>query len=151
MGIGNRGLLVVAIAAFSTLIFAGTAWGKCGHAKKGNPSVREYVEQVPTSCGGRPEGHGTRTKSLPSTINRRLQGPDANLLRAIATSEALGAPVTRLRGDARDRSSGNPLFASLGALGGGNNSRLLALLGLMGAIALVVLGLTAYRRRLSRD
>lgn len=150
----NRRLAVLFATVLTALIGTGTAWGKCRHQPKGNPAVQEYVEHIPTVCGPKASGRGGPTTSLPSTILRRLgSGPDAALLRDVATSEKWGAPQTKIRkfdSDGPTQTGRNPIAASLGAVTGGSNGRLIEVLALMAVIAAAAAGAHARRRRIGR-
>ena len=150
---------IVAVTGLLALVFSGGAWGKCGnHHTKGNPTVSQYVEQMHTSCGstaaGSTGGGGgvvdasvTLSRSITSKLHRTKSGAE---LKSIATDIALGAQPKNLRGDVGSLGGGNPLSASLGALGGGSGERLLLLLGLMGGAAVALLAASIFRRRSSR-
>jgi len=140
-------VLAVVVAAVSG---TGTAFGKCRSFPKGNPSLKEYVEDVPRICSPK----GKKPVTLPPAIVRQLgTGPEAELLRKAATSPEYGAPQTvrrnpgKLSEASRRRVGPNPLAASFGVVTGGSNSRFILLLALMAGIAAVAGGTALYRRR----
>ncbi|HEX2088136.1 MAG TPA: hypothetical protein VHF89_20785, partial [Solirubrobacteraceae bacterium] len=73
-----------------------------------NPSIDQYVESVPTTKGSRYTRGGDRERpaELPPGVERRLErraGADAQALKDIATSRALGAPAAGSPGGATAR------------------------------------------------
>ncbi len=154
----------VAAVVVAALAVTGTAWGKCGHgvSKTGNPAVREYVEIIPTACGPKARRVGGGTASLPSSVEHQLSRLPAGvgrLLHKVGTSESYGAPPQKagtkpIHSDAQGRrglaAGRNPLSASVATVTGGSDGRLIGLLVVMALVVLVVAGMAAYRRRLSR-
>lgn len=155
------------LAVLAALVFSGVASASCGHhARKGNPTVSQYVEALHTSCGSQAAGSaggggGGGSVKLSTGVAHKLHGSSGTALRSIATRTALGAQPKNLRGDVGGgvgaqgadvsvAGTGNPLFASLAALAGGSGARLLILLGLMAAVAAVLLGAGIRRRRSGR-
>jgi hypothetical protein len=146
-------LAILLIGALLGLVLSGPALAKCKGTSKGNGSVSVYVEQIPSSCGSKPVGHGSGTVPLSQAAQSHLQASGTNgaLLRRIATSRALGAPEKNLhRGRIAISAPGSAVSASFGALGGGSGARLTIILGIMAATAVVLLGGALYRRRSTR-
>lgn len=164
MGSGRYCLL--GLAALAALVFSSVASANCGgHKRKGNPTVSQYVETLHTSCGSSTPassgGGGGGAVPLPAQVTHQLHGSSGAALRTIATKVSLGAQPKDLSGDAGGgvgitsadvsvTGAGNPLIASMGALAGGSGARLLLLLGLMAAVAAVLLGAGIRRRRSGR-
>jgi hypothetical protein len=145
---------MLGFAALAALVFSGVASAACGHhTRKGNPTVSQYVESLHTSCGSNAPGSsggGGGSVKLSANVAHDLHGSSGAGLRSIATHVALGARPKNLRGDVGATGAGNPLSASIGALGSGSGARLLILLGLMAGVAAVMLGAGIRRRRSSR-
>ena len=154
------------IALVAVLVFAfgttGTAWAKgCGGGARhhGNPSVSQYVEKIPTACGsksdrGRSSGGGpssVQSSALPPSVNATLEkSRQGKLLRQVSSSTRLGAPPIPERINNRLPASRSALSASVSAVSSGSNSGLIALLVVMAAVALGVVGVAVYRRRPAR-
>jgi hypothetical protein len=153
-----------ALVASAALFSSGPAFaGGCGGTTN-NPSssVAQYVEQIPTSCGSKATGTDTSTRKIPSGIEQKIDsegGDQAALLKQVVSNSSYGAPKTKIKSktkangssshnailsDSEKRSS--PLAASLGVITDGSDGRLIALLGMMLAIAVIVL-VSAFRRR----
>jgi hypothetical protein len=102
------------------------------------PSViPQYSFTVPTANGPKPIGQPTPGdgSGLSPATNARLQGESGNLLRAIGTSAALGAPVSPKSG-AHLADEGSPSFAGAvaDAAGTGPGLGLIAGLGVTAAV-----------------
>jgi hypothetical protein len=157
----GRGALVIAALVVAVVLGAPTE-ARADDPPEDIPAVGAYVELVPTAGGSRQAGRRSGDRALPlsSTVSRRLgrmSGPDARLLERIATATELGAPSKRLKlprsADERPAIPQNEsaLDASLGAIGraaaGGSDTRLLFLLGLIGAITLAAVAAANRRGR----
>jgi len=155
-----------------------SAGGCSNTVHNGGPSsVRQYVEQLPGSCGPTASGVGKRKTTLPKSVKQKIHreaGKDAALIEKIATEEAYGAPqdqrkatakakksaklrnkhesankkINKLLTDSEDNS--NPVAAAGGVITDGSDSRLIALVILMLGIAAVVLATAVYKRRSTR-
>jgi hypothetical protein len=143
-------VLAVVIAALSA---TGTAWGKCRPGHGGPGAVKEYTEPIPTVCGPKTPGTGGGTTPLPPAVDRALgHGSEAEILRKLSTDGNLGAPHgKRHTADSKslEKPGRNPLSVAGSVVTDGSDGRLIALLAIMGAIALVA-GYAAYRRRFDR-
>jgi hypothetical protein len=164
-------ILTTALAALVVLSASSPAFGKgCGGTGNNPPSsVAQYVEQVPTSCGSKATGTDSQTRKIPKAIEQKIDsqgGQDATLLKAVVSNSGYGAPTTKIKpqkktngkgskghnamlSDAEARQS-SPLAASLGVITDGSDARLIALVGMMLAIAAIVLVSALRRRRVTR-
>ncbi len=154
-------VLACAIVSVTALAAGSPAYGKgcAGNlTNEGPSSVAQYVEQLPTSCGNHATGTGNRSTKLPRSIEQKIQtqgGPDAALLKNIATSERYGAPQQKITRSDKKHSrisanhAGNPLSASVSVVTDGSDSRLIALVLLMVGIAALVLAAAVRRRRIT--
>jgi hypothetical protein len=95
---------------------AGPAWS--GRRPPVNPAIAQYIEMLPTSGGNVVPG-GRASAPLPRHIAQKLtSSPQDELLRAVATSAAYGAPQHRPRQrkhfvrKARDREASTPLSSA---------------------------------------
>ena len=165
-------VLAGGIAVLATL-GTGTAYaGGCNQSS--SSAVQQYVEQVPGACGSKPTNASTKTRKVPTTLQHKIDsrgGKDAALITKIVSSEGYGAPVkTKLKvhkikakgqakaqaaktkkilSDSATRKS-DPVSASFGVITGGSDGRLLALIGLMAAVAAIVIFSALRRRRFTR-
>jgi hypothetical protein len=152
----QRRLLVAVLALAAVLAAPGAASAQIS-------SADQYVEGVPTSTGGvqgtqdQGGGGGGTTTPLSPAAEQALAnagGADADALRHVATSSALGAPSESLRGAGTPRdqdrqiSVAGALSQGIGALAGvdaqGSSAALLA------ALALVTAAIAAFAVRRSR-
>ena len=151
----QRRLLVAVLALAAVLAAPGAAFAQIS-------SADQYVEGVPTSTGGvqgtqdQGGGGGTTTPLSPAAEQALVNagGADADALRHVATSSALGAPSESLRGAGTPRdqdrqiSVAGALSQGIGALAGvdaqGSSAALLA------ALALVTAAIAAFAVRRSR-
>src|SRR5438552_17657647 len=144
--------IVLAVLAVLVLGGTGTASAKgCGKGARhhGNPSVSQYVEKIPTACGSKGDRGSaagpSSSSSLPSSVNRQLTASSqGQLLKKVSSSGRDGAPPrgahrTRSFGlQPRQPSSGSALSASVSAVSGGGNGRLIALLVIMALVVVLV-------------
>jgi len=163
-------VLAGVIATVATLGTSAAAYGKGCSGSSSNPpsSVAQYVEQTPTACGQHAAGSGTQTRKVPKSIQQKIDkqgGEDAGTLTKIVSSEAYGAPQTKITvhkvtvhkksneskilSDSAKRQQ-NPLVASVGVITDGSEGRLIALIVLMAAVAAIVLISALRRRRVTR-
>ena len=154
----QRPLLAALLGLSVALALAGAASAQIS-------SADQYVEEIPTSAGGATPGStgaggtggGTATAPLSSAAEQALDrtgGADANALRHVATSPALGAPAQTLRGAGTPRDQDRQVSVTaalsdgIGALAGvdarGSSAALLA------ALALVTATIAAFALRRSR-
>lgn len=158
-------VVVCALVAVAALVAGSPAYGKgCAGNVKGDPSssVAQYVEVLPTSCGNHPTNSGNRTTKLPRSLEQKIDsqaGTDATLLKKIATEESFGAPQRQIKSqkgskqrsilsDSANKNS-NPVFASVGVVTDGSDSRLIVLVLVMVGIAALVLAAALRRRRIT--
>jgi LPXTG-motif cell wall-anchored protein len=163
-------VLAGGIAVLATL-GTGTAYaGGCNQSS--SSAVQQYVEQVPGACGSKATNSSTKTRKVPQALQHKIDsqgGKDAALITKIVSSEGYGAPVkTKLKvhkikakakgqaaktkkilSDSATRKS-NPVSASFGVITGGSDGRLLALIGLMAAVAAIAIFSALRRRRSTR-
>ena len=122
-----------------------------------DPAVDQYVESVPAADGGNGSDPRSGSGGLPPRVARQIEqsgGRDAEALKAVGSSPALGAP-SKERGGREARSAtraepqGNPsaLDAIASAAGGDSNSGGWLLAGI--ALLTVALSATALARRRS--
>jgi hypothetical protein len=159
-------VLVAALATPAVMAAGSPAFGKdCGTGSNPPSSVQQYVEQIPTSCGSKATGTGNETRKIPKSIESKIDaqgGDDAQLLKAVVSESKYGAPKTKIKpqkqttkghrailSDSESRQS-SPLAASLGVITDGSDARLIALVGMMVAIAAIVLVSALRRRRITR-
>lgn len=142
----------------AVLLFPAPAAGSVPGESSDSPALNQYVEQVPTPRGDRATNGGPGRGSLPPAAERKVDrqaGADAEALKGIATSEALGAPERAGR-NARERkarernapSAGTGAPSALGAArdaAGGTGVGLLAIALL--AMAAVAVAVAVARRR----
>jgi hypothetical protein len=86
-----RGVLAVALALALGLVWAAP------EAAAAPPVIPQYGSTVPTAGGPEPVGGpeaGAGSTGLPAGVDARLNGESGDLLRAIGTSAALGAPAS---------------------------------------------------------
>ena len=160
-------VVVCAIVAMAALAAGSPAYGKgcAGNLTNDGPSsVQQYQEMIPTACGKHVTGTGKGTRELPASTEQRIQqqgGPDAALLKKIATSAKYGAPPQKIKkvqsGPKRNtifsdvaKKTSNPLSASVSVVTDGSDARLIALVVLMVGIAVLVLATAVRRRRVTR-
>jgi hypothetical protein len=99
-----------------------------------NPSIAQYVEQVPTSGGTAVPGSGARTKLNRHVSEQLPSGATGAALRNIATSASYGAPQKKLHAskhaavvarraviEPKSDVSGDTLAAAASAVGAGRN------------------------------
>jgi hypothetical protein len=125
-------------------------------------AIYQYRESLPASGGPVvPDGAARGGQPLAPALARQLEqtaGSDAPLLERVATSPALGAPVSRRRGATPvpasaepvaddEPAAGDALGAAAGALDG--NARLLVLLGAMLLLGGAAVAASAPQRRSS--
>src|SRR3954470_24316554 len=157
-------VLAGGIAVLATL-GTGTAYaGGCNQSS--SSAVQQYVEQVPGACGSNATNGSSKTREVPKALQHKIDsqgGKDAALITKIVSSEGYGAPVkTKLKvrktkiakaqaaktkkilSDSAARTS-DPISASFGVITGGSDARLLALIGMMAAVAAIVI-FSALRR-----
>jgi hypothetical protein len=107
----------------------------------------QYVESVPTGEGSRPADRGpggsAAAAPLPSDVKRKL--PEGGELERVATSPALGAPTTKLRGGQDDTPS--VPSATVRAVDGGGFELGWLLLALAAASVLLVAAALLRRHR----
>jgi hypothetical protein len=160
-------VLAGGIAVLATL-GTGTAYaGGCNQSS--SSAVQQYVEQVPGACGSNATNASTKTRKVPMALQHKIDsqgGKDAALIKKIVSSEGYGAPIkTKLKvrkiakaqaaktkkilSDSATRTS-NPITASFGVITGGSDARLLALIGMMAAVAAIVIFTALRRRRFTR-
>jgi hypothetical protein len=169
-------VLAGGIAVLATLGATAPAYaGGCNQSS--SSAVQQYVEQVPGACGPSATNGSTKTRKIPQALQHKIDsqgGEDAPLIKKIVSSEGYGAPVkTKLKvkakvhgkvakakakaqaktrkilSDSAARKS-NPVSASFGVITGGSDARLLALIGVMAAIAAIVIFSAVRRRRFTR-
>jgi LPXTG-motif cell wall-anchored protein len=166
-------VLAGGIAVLATL-GTGTAYaGGCNQSS--SSAVQQYVEQVPGACGSKATNGSSKTRKVPQALQHKIDsqgGKDAALITKIVSSEGYGAPVkTKLKvhkikakgqaaktkkilSDSATRKSNpvssNPVSASFGVITGGSDGRLLALIGLMAAVAAIAIFSALRRRRSTR-
>jgi hypothetical protein len=157
-------LVAVFFFAFGT---AGAAWAKgCGGGTRhhGNPSVQQYVEKIPTACGSKGDrgpaaggggssagSSGNSGSTLPPAVSVKLnKTARGKLLRTVASSGRFGAPPIPERKTYQLPQSQSALGAGVSAVSSGSSSGLIALLVVMAAVTLGVVGVAAYRRRPTR-
>ena len=170
-------VLAGGIAVLATL-GTGTAYaGGCNQSS--SSAVQQYVEQVPGACGSKATNASTKTRKVPQALQHKIDsqgGKDAALITKIVSSEGYGAPVkTKLKvhkikakGQAKGQAaktkkilsdsatrksnpvSSDPVSASFGVITGGSDGRLLALIGLMAAVAAIAIFSALRRRRSTR-
>ena len=122
-------------------------------AQSKDPAVDQYVESVPSAGGDRAPGSRAPSGSgdLPAGVRREIQrtgGDDAETLKAMASSPALGAPKNQRRpAQGAGRSTApSGLGAGIGAATNDDGDSLLWLLA--GVIAVTAaIGATALRSR----
>ena len=82
-------LITCALAAALTVVPQAVAGG----SPPQNPSIAQYVEQVPTSGGATvPSGHAHHAKLSKHVVAVLPKTPEGTALRNVATSTAYGAP-----------------------------------------------------------
>ena len=161
-------VLAGGIAVLATLGTTAPAYaGGCNQSS--SSAVQQYVEQVPGACGDKATGGSTNTRKVPTKLEQKIDkqgGADAELIKKIVRNEGYGAPQTKLKvkklklkgqaaktkkilSDSAKRTS-NPVSASFGVITGGSDGRLLALIGLMAAVAAIVIVTSLRRRRVTR-
>src|SRR5215216_4039669 len=151
--------ITIVIAVFAALVGASSAW-----AGGKNPSIEQYVEQIPTSKGSKPAG-GPEKKvtKLPQRVEETIQteaGSDAEAqaLEEVATSTRFGATKKvrvkkaeskrlekRLR--SKDVADAKAIPAAIGTVSETGNGRLLALVIVMAVMTAAAVALAALRRR----
>ena len=170
-------VLAGGIAVLATL--AATAPASAGGCNQSSSSaVQQYVEQVPGACGSKATGGSTKSRVVPKQLQQKIDsqgGDQATLITKIVSSEGYGAPSTKLKVKTKVKAKGkvakerakaraktkkilsdsatrtsNPVSASFGVITGGSDGRLLALIGLMAAVAAIVIFSALRRRRFTR-
>jgi hypothetical protein len=99
-----------------------------------NPSIAQYVEQVPTSGGNAVPSGNAHTKLAPHVAEQLPSGSTGTALRSIATGAAYGAPQKKLHPSRRaavvarraviepkSDVSGDTFAAAASAVGAGRN------------------------------
>ena len=172
-------VLAGGIAVLAVLGTSAAAYGKgCSGNQNVPSSVAQYTEQQPTACGTHATGQGNQTRKVPKSLQKQIDtqgGQDAKTITKIVSSEAYGAPTntkikvhkvkvkkvhksgtqrggqtpTKIVSDAK-RSKSNPLAASVGVITDGSDGRLIGLIVLMVALAVVVVVSALRRRRVTR-
>jgi hypothetical protein len=161
-----------------------TAYGKgCSGNQDVPSSVAQYTEQQPTACGTHATGQGNQTRKVPKSIQHQIDsqgGKDAATITKIVSSEAYGAPQTKIKvhkvkvhkvkvhkvkgHEAKGNKNGqtskkivsdaartsNSLAASVGVITDGSDGRLIGLIVLMIGLAVVVVVSALRRRRVTR-
>lgn len=165
-------VLAGGIAVLATL-GTGTAYaGGCNQSS--SSAVQQYVEQVPGACGSNATNSNSKPRKVPQTLQHKIDsqgGKDAALITKIVSNPGYGAPKTKLKVKAKVKAKGkvakaqaktkkilsdsatrksNPVAASFSVITGGSDGRLLALIGLMAAIAAIVIFSALRRRRFTR-
>jgi hypothetical protein len=165
---GRHLALAGTIAVLAALVAGSPAYAKGPCLKNGGPSsVQQYVEQLPQACGSSATGTGNQQRKLPASIAHKIDQQSGNqatadLLKNIATSQSYGAPTQKIKvrhklsetqrnvlSDSKARHS-SALSASVGVVTDGSDSRLLALVILMGVITVFVLVSAVRRHRVRR-
>ncbi len=169
-------VLAGGIAVLATL-GTGTAYaGGCNQSS--SSAVQQYVEQVPGACGSKATNSNSKPRKVPQALQHKIDsqgGKDAALITKIVSNPGYGAPKTKLKvkakvkakvqakgkiakaqaktkkilSDSATRKS-NPVAASFSVITGGSDGRLLALIGLMAAVAAIVIFSALRRRRFTR-
>ena len=165
-------VLAGGIAVLATL-GTGTAYaGGCNQSS--SSAVQQYVEQVPGACGSKATNSNSKPRKVPQALQHKIDsqgGKDAALITKIVSNPGYGAPKTKLKVKAKVKAKGkvakaqaktkkilsdsatrksNPVAASFSVITGGSDGRLLALIGLMAAIAAIVIFSALRRRRFTR-
>ncbi len=167
-------VLAGGIAVLATL-GTGTAYaGGCNQSS--SSAVQQYVEQVPGACGSKATNSSSKPRKVPQALQHKIDsqgGKDAALITKIVSNPGYGAPKTKLKAKAKVKAKvkgkvakaqaktrkilsdsstrkSNPVSASFGVITGGSDGRLLALIGLMAAIAAIVIFSALRRRRFTR-
>lgn len=157
----------IVIAVFATLVVAAPAQADdCA-----NPSICQYVEQIPTAKGAKPSGRtAKKVAALPAPVEKAIRtegGGDVQVLQDLATSSSYGAPrqvpVQKVEKNRPQRKQlerelqpknvqedAEPIPAAVGAVSGGGNGRLLALVIAMGAMTAIAVALATLRHRSAR-
>jgi hypothetical protein len=152
-------VLVSAVLTVLTLSASAVANGSAPPTAPETPSISQYVETVPTSRGGSSAGVGKpRSRPLPGNVVAKLgtrSDPRTQLLKAVATSSAYGAPQSDLSPFAGERGTpstaepkgANALSSAVSAVNDSGDSRMFWLLaGLIVATTTTVWG-SARRHR----
>jgi hypothetical protein len=100
----------------------------------GNPSIAQYIEQLPTSGGNVVPGGRARTKLARQVSEQLPSGAEGTALRNIATAASYGAPQKKLHGpkhatvvasraaiEPKPDVSGDTFAAAASAVGAGRN------------------------------
>jgi hypothetical protein len=153
----------IVIGVLAALVGAPAAW-----ADGKNPSIEQYVEQIPTSKGSKPAGGpATKVSKLPQRVENTIRtetgsATAAKALEEVATSARFGATkkVVVKKVAARkqlekqlrikDVEKAKAIPAAIGAVSESGNGRLLALVILMAVMAAGAVALAALRRVGSR-
>jgi hypothetical protein len=159
-------VLAGGIVLLATLGTGTASAGGCNQSS--SSAVQQYVEQVPGACGSKATNASTKTRTVPPALQQKIDkqgGRDAALITKIVSSEGYGAPKTKLKvrkGIAKAQAAktkkilsdsarkSNPISASFGVITGGSDARLLALIGMMAAVAAIVIFSALRRRRFTR-
>jgi hypothetical protein len=106
------------------------------------PVIPQYGSTVPTASGPEPVGQpdaGGGSNGLPAGVDGRLDGESGDLLRAVGTSAAFGAPASSgaAAGPDADQDSPSLLGAVTGAAFKGPGLILVVVLGLVTALMIL--------------
>ena len=157
--------LLGAVAA--SLISAGTAGANHSpcHVTPIDPSVDQYVEQVPSSCGQQQAGKKSRTVGkLPRQVRNALQSQaadesEAALLEQVVTSTKYGAPEKKLRLGREQRRElrtlrndpPRPIPSAIGTVVNAEDRGLLALAIALAVMTAAAVGAAVLRTRTARS
>ena len=168
-------VLAGGIAVLATL-GTGTAYaGGCNQSS--SSAVQQYVEQVPGACGSKATNSSSKPRKVPQALQHKIDsqgGKDAALITKIVSNPGYGAPQDEAegaqgQGEGQGEGQGRegagkdeedperlrdaevqPVAASFSVITGGSDGRLLALIGLMAAVAAIVIFSALRRRRFTR-
>jgi hypothetical protein len=159
-------LFAVLGALVAWLAFGGPAGAQNCKANKGekvDPSVSQYVEEVPSSCGPRRGSKGNKTVGkLPSktrqTLSSQASVGEAQLLEQVVTSTQYGAPEKRIKLRKKQRKElrtlrndpPRPIPSAIGTVVDAEDRGLLALAIALGVMTAAAVGAAVLRARAAR-
>lgn len=137
---------------------------KGNKGEKVDPSVSQYVEEVPSSCGPQRGDKDTKTVGkLPSktrqTLNTEASNSEAQLLEQVVTSTRYGAPEKRIKLRKVQRKElrrlrddpPRPIPSAIGTVVSAEDRGLLALAIALGVMTAAAVGAAVLRARAARS
>lgn len=159
--------LFAVFGALSAWLAFGDAAGaqncKSNKGEKVDPSVSQYVEEVPSSCGPRRGSKGNKTVGTLSsktrqTLSSQASEGEAKLLEQVVTSTQYGAPEKRIKLRKEQRKElrtlrnepPRPIPSAIGTVVDAEDRGLLALAIALGVMTAAAVGAAVLRARAAR-